>query len=694
MPLRHAYFIAFVSAWIVAWFPRDAGAVQYEVFVHVEAEEDLYDLLVSGQISERSFGALLLLYQTKVDLNRADRERLYALPNLDLVHVDRILHYRDEVKGIRALDDLVAAGALDANLADAIRAFVIVRSLEAPKSETDGFLRVQGRWSGRYDRLPPAVAIQARVKTLRNLDVGAVGVLTRNDVHQVRWDRGRQALTAEPERVRFVVPKLYAEWEDEKWEVVLGTFRIGFGQRLTFDVTDQVSPNGFFGDYELRRENDLALRCRRRAGELIESPCSTDRVTRVTPDYKWTNRLAGAAVGLRKADMGPGWLQAYGWGSYQVHRVPRIEVANAGTCVDPRLDEDPGCQAPTVYVRGADPAKPTSELSFATLPAMVVEGLGGANISYFWSSRAHAGMTGYGSAPKWLVDGVELTFQEFARRPFGGPFGAVGIDAAYGFGVQDFFVELARSFDSQVDGGGGYGAILRSVTGLETTELDISVRYYGRNFANPYARPVSAPDELDGLRARNETGVRMRTTSSFGRKLGWRTVADVWRRLSERGIEAALFARVDVDMRGPWGWAFWTSYRSSNSQGLVTATRFAYQPSTRLTISAQYQHEWVGFTAERDRLRQDIVALLHVTSRPTDRLRVRARARYGFEDITNNHRLTQVLWSYLEAALSLRERDTLRLRYDFRVFFDRRESTLARVPNPEHWLWLEYVFQF
>ena len=86
--------------------------------------------------------------------------------------------------------------------------------------------------------------------------------------------------------------------------------------------------------------------------------------------------------------------------------------------------------------------------------------------------------------------------------------------------------------------------------------------------------------------------------------------------------------------------------------------------------------------------------MLHVTSRPTDRLRVRARARYGFEDITNNHRLTQVLWSYLEAALSLRERDTLRLRYDFRVFFDRRESTLARVPNPEHWLWLEYVFQF
>jgi len=693
VPLRRACCIAFVSAWFVAWFPRGAAAVQYEVFIRVEAEEDLYDLSVSGQISERSFDALLLLYQTKVDLNRADRERLYALPNLDLGHVDRILRYRDEAEGVRSLDDLVAAGALDAGLADSIRAFVIVRSLEVPKSETDGFMRVQARWSGRYDRLPPAAAVQARVKTLRNLDVGAVGVLTRNDVRRVRWDPDRQALTAEPERVRFVVPKLYAEWEDEKWEVVVGTYRIGFGQRLIFDVTDQITPNGFFGDYELRRGNDLTLRCRRRAGELIESPCSTVRVARVTPDYKWTNRLTGAAIGVRKIDVGRGWLQAYGWGSYQVHRVPQAEVTNVGACQDPRLDEDPACQAPPVYVRDTDPGKPASELSFITLPTMVTEGLSGANVSYFWSSRAHVGMTGYGSVPTWLVDGVDLDFQEFARRPFGGPFGALGIDAAYGFGVQDFFVELARSFDSQVAGGGGYGAILRSVTVVQTTEIDISVRYYGEDYANPYARPVSAPDELDGLRARDETGVRLRTTSSFGGKLGLRTVADVWRRLSERGFEAALFARVDLAARGPWGWAFWASYRSSNGQALVTATRFAYEQSTRLTIAAQYQHEWVEL-AVTGRPRQDIAALLQITSRPIDRLRLRARARYDFENIAENHRLAQVLWSYLEVALTLRSHDTLRVRYDFRVFLDRRESTLTRAPNPEHWFWFEYVFRF
>lgn len=690
MSLRRGYGVIFVFAWLVAWFPRNTRAVQYEVFIDVEEEEDLYDLLVSGQISKRSFDALLLLHQSKVDLNRADRERLYALPNLDLGHVNRILRYRAEASGIRTLEELVLARVLEPKLIDAVRAFVIVRSTKAPKSPTNGFTRLQTRWSGRHDRLPPAAAVQARVQALRNLDVGAVGILTRNDVREVRWDRSRQGLTVTPEQVRFVFPKLYAEWEDDDWEVIAGTYRIGFGQRLTFDVSDQVTPNGFFGDYELRRSNALIRRCRRSAGELIESPCPTDRVPRVTPDYQWTNRLAGVAFGVRGAAAGPGWFQAYGWGSFQAHRVRQTEVANGAACRDPRL-EDPVCRAPPVYVRNADSTKPQSQLTSASLPLVVAEGLGGANVSYFWNSRAHVGMTGYGSVPKWLVEGVELDFQEFATRPFGGPFGALGLDAAYGFGVQDFFVEVARSFDSEV--GGGYGAVARSVTTLAATELDISLRYYGPRYANPYARPVSAPDELEGLRARDETGARVRATTKLGRNLAVRAVADVWRRLSRREIDARMFARADVDLRRVARWAFWASFQSGNRQSLTTATRISYEPHQRLTIATQYLHQWLELAAP-GRPRQNIAALLQITARPAEPFRVRALARYDFDDIADNRRLAQVFWSYLEVALTLRSRDTLTLRYDFRVFLDRRDSTLARVPNPEHWLAFEYLFRF
>jgi hypothetical protein len=490
------------------------------------------------------------------------------------------------------------------------------------------------------------------------------------------------------------VPKLYVEWKDDKWEIIAGTYRIGFGQRLTFDATDQITPNGFFGDYELRRNNELGLRCRRSAGELQASPCPTDRVARVTPDYAWTNRLTGVAVGLKGLPVGQGWLQAYAWGSYQVHRIPQIEIVDTSTCKDPRRDEDPACRAPPVYVPTADPTEPASTATFATLPAMYAEGLAGANTSYFWNARAHLGLTGYGSIPKWLVRGAELGFQEFSRKPFGGTFGAVGVDAAFGFGRQDFLAEVARSFDAQTGGGGGYGAVVRSVTTLPTTEVDVSARYYGQSFANPYARPVSAPDELDGLRARDEAGLRLRATTQPGPRIGLRTIADGWHQLSSGALNGLVFARTDLQIASAWAWALWTEYRNTGSQRFLLATRLAYEPVRRLTLSGQFQHLWVGARLGGVRFQQDIAAILNMTARPVDILRVRLRVRYDFEDIGDNHRLPQTLWAYLDAAVTVRERDMLRVRYDFRLFLDLRESTVTRVPNPEHWLWLEYVFRY
>jgi hypothetical protein len=684
----------FALASLITLAPCTASAVQYEIFIEVKTEEDLYDLLATEQISASSFSALLLLHQTRVELNRADRQQLYLLPNLDYGHVDRILAYRAEVGMIHELGDLVAAGVLEANLVNTLRAFVIVRPPDAPKSPSTGFLRVQGRWSGRYDRVPPASAIQARVKTLRNLDIGASATLTRNGLRRVRWDANRRAFSAEPEHVRLVVPKLYVEWEDEQWEVIVGTYRVGFGQRLTFDVTDQITPNGFFGDYELRRDNELGRRCRRAAGELQASPCPSRQVARVTPDYAWTNRLTGVAVGLKDLAVGRGWLQAYAWGSYQVHRVSQIEVVDVSACDDPRRDEDPGCRAPPVYVRGGDPSAPASTATFATLPAAYAEALAGTNTTYFWNERAHIGLTGYGAMPRWLVQGAELGFQEFSRTPSGGPFGAVGVDAAFGFGAQDFFAEVARSFDAQVGGGGGYGAVVRSVTTLPTAEIDLSGRYYGSRYANPHARPVAASDELDGLRARDEAGLRFRATVQRSPRIALRTAVDGWRQLSSGAISGLAFARMDLRIASSCMWAVWAEYRNAAAQRFLVATRLAYDPVPRLTVSAQIQHRWIGAAFGGVRFQQDIAAIANLTARPVDLLRLRVRVRYDFEDISDNHRLPQVLWAYFDASLTLRERDMLRLRYDLRRFLDRRESTIARVPNPEHWLWVEYVFRY
>ena len=685
---------ALLSGWLLVLAPRTASAAQYEVFIDIETEQDLYDLLITEQISTASFDALLLLRQTRVDLNRAARQDLYLLPNLDYVEVDRILAYRKEVTSIHSLDELVAAGALAPNLAHSIRPFIIVRDSSVAGSKTNASLRLQARWTGRHDRLPPAFALQARVQTLANLDTGLAAALTRNALRRVRWDSTRNALSAEPEGVRFEVPKLYVEWEDEQWEVVAGTYRIGFGQRLTFDVTDQVTPNGSFGDYELRPGDGLVLRCNRAPGELRETPCSAGAVARVTPDYSWTNRLAGVAVGLKNLHLRQGWLQAYAWGSYQVHRIAQTELVDASACDNPHRDQDPGCTAPPVYVGGGrDRTAPAATARFATLPAMYAEALAGANLSYFWNDRAHLGVTGYGSMPRWLIEGADLGFQEFSRKPFGGPFGAIGLDAAFGFGKRDFFAEVARSFDSQRQGGGGYAAFVRSVTTRPKSELDVSLRYYGSRFANPYARPVSAPDELDGLRARDEAGARLRATAPLGRHVVLRALLDGWRKLSTGALNAFLFARTDWRITSRWTWATWAQYRNGSAQQFVVATQLAYEQVRRFRISGQARYRWAGKLGG-DRLQQDLAAIVDVTARPVDRLRVRCRLRYDFDDVWDNHRLVQSLWVYLDVAVTLRDRDALRLRYDFRVFVDEREATLSRVPNPEHWLGVEYVFRF
>ncbi len=673
--------------------PRTASAVQYEIFVDIETEEDLYDLLLTEQISRRTFDALLELHQTRVDLNRADRSRLYLLPNLDYGHVDRILAYREAAGMVRDLGDLIAAGVLEAHRARAVHAFVTIGRPRAPKSGVTGFTRIQARWTGRYDQLPPAAALQSRVTAVSNLDAGLAAALTRARLTRPRWDASRNGLSSGPERTRFEVPKVYLEWQDDSWEIVAGTYRIGFGQRLTFDVTDQVAPNGFFGDYEIRRDTELRLACRRGAGELEESPCPSLRVRRITPDYSWTSRLTGVAVGLGRVPLGSGWLQSYAWGSFQVHRLQQTELVDVGACEDPRRDDDPACKPPPLYVLGLDPRAPAPTATFATVPAAYGEGLAGANASYFWSARRHLGITGYGAFPTWLVRGVSLGFQEVSRRPFGGRYGAVGVDAAFGFGRQDFFAEVARSFDGQPEGG-GFGIVARSVTTLDGAEVDVSLRYYAPSFANPYARPISAPDELDGLRARDEAGLRVRSTVPVGPRADLRVFADAWRKLSSGALDCSMFVRVDFQVSTSFSWAVWSEYRKSGGQRVLVATQLAYAATRRLRLSTQLQHRSRLFAPSDRRRPHDVAAIVHLTGRPADPLRFHLRVRYDFEDVANNHRLAQALWAQAETAFTLRDRDALRVRYDFRVFLDRRESTRARVPNPEHWLSVEYVLRY
>ncbi|MCP4446173.1 MAG: helix-hairpin-helix domain-containing protein [Myxococcales bacterium] len=697
-----------------------AHSNQYEVFVDISTEEDLYDLQVAGIIDDITFETLVELLQRGVNLNTASRKTLYNLPNLTYAEVDAILAYRDEVGRIADPITLVDQGILRADKLSAIAAFLVIRTGANNKLPASGMMRVQTRYSVE-DSGAPASALQLRAQGLQNISIGMVALNTRLEIGEVRYDAVRQALSAEAPKNKAQLPKLYVQWEGESLSAIAGTYRIGFGQRLTFDNSDQTDPDGFYGDSDVFRGSDLTRDCKESAGELDTTPCPSDSYTYVTPDFRSRDGLTGVAASLREVEVGGGLLEMHGFLSYQPRSIYQYELYNPAVCDDPR-SEDAACSAPDVFRTGEAPLQPASEFSFQTLPDMYAEKIAGANVSYSQGRRSHVGVTGYASQVDWLVEGMELDFQEWSSLPYGGSFGAVGVDAAKGFGYTDVLAEVTRTFDG-MPGGGGLGALGRAITAWKKNEIETSVRYYAKNFANPHARPIAAADEYDGLRARDEIGGRVQYTGEFDKRFRVRTKLDYWHTPSESRNAIQAFVRGDVEVTDQFQWGLWTLYQDKDlsrggrdecyegtdddeigpngpltcaGQKMQATGRLRFSPSktTWFDLQGQLELQDDGASQFTDKYRKDVSIVGIATTKPHPRLRIRARTRFLYEDITASDYLEKSWWSYADISYRLRRRDQLKFRYDLVMHLDDRSATLTRTPNPEHWMRLEYAAHF
>lgn len=713
----------FVITFLLALFPATPFAADYGLFISISDEDDLLDLLNSGEIDEDTYNTLNELLHDPVDLNVAGREILYSLPNLTYEEVDAILKYRAEVASIYSLEDLVAAGVLTPEKAEALRPFVVIRPSPLSLLETKGRLRAAVTYLAGDEGAPPTM-FSARLTTLQYLDIGVASVLKQNQLQNVQFDETRQALFADPPSTRFRVPKYFAKWEDKTFQMVLGTFRIGFGQRLTLDNTGLEKPNGALPDDTILTTYDLSLACRESSLDL-KSPCTSDaRYSYETPDFRWTDRFRGLAVGLKGASVGPGLLQVYAFASYQTHDIYQYEIYDASRCPDPTEDDNPSCSAPWVLRWRGDPLAPTTRFSYETLPEMYNQLTIGGNASYLFNERTHIGLTGYGAKVYWLVRGISLDFQEWSRVPYGGPFGAIGADAAFGLGPVDLALEFARSFDSQPAGGGYAGLILATLT-LDSHEVEVSGRFYDINYANPLARPISEPDEYDGLRARDEVGGRIKYSGAIGR-LSLRSSLDIWTfSTGLDGPKKLRFAtRADYKLLRSFHPGLLVEFndRDLRHSGRGSCYEKPYQfiggepvPCTgervqaglvlrlplhrRLTLLSKYIHRFVDDDLSRldpatgqrykvfeNRFRQDLITYFQVTFRPFDPLRFRLRLRYLNEDLSARAYLEESLWGFLEVSYRIRGLAAATLRYDVYGWLDKRVSTRLRSPNPAHWL--------
>jgi hypothetical protein len=715
-----------------------AEATPYETFVDITDQADLEDLFAAGDITQDTFEELLLLLNAGIDLNLADRATLYQLPNLTYDDVDAIIRFREKER-IRDPIQLVKAGALSEDKLFAIASFIEVAEGQ-DRYNVKGFARLQTRMTP-YDNVLPPWMFRARFTALKHWQFGVASTFTRLDIGQPLYDPNRDALIADPAGYRFALPKAFVKYETDEGTLIAGSFKAGFGQRLVFDRSGRYTPNGLYFDDDMFFATDLVRSCRQSAGELATSPCdpdtNDDALLYVTPDYTWRDGLFGVGAGFKNANLGgTGWLQGYVWASASNRYVYQYELANRSQCVDPSDDTDPTCSAPTVFVRPkGNLLQETSRFSFVTLPDVFQERVAGVNVAYFADRRNSIGLTAYGATETNLVKGIELDTQEWSRIPTGRRFGAAGANMSFGRDWLDVFAEAAFSYrgDALADpndpdgsplSGGGPAGIVRMTATRKKEELEAVFRYYSKDFINPFARPIAQPDELDGQRARDELGVRLRYYKT-DKLFTFRALLDLWENPSERAddqlgrqlpkldayvrgdvrtteeIRLGLWLRYqDKDLRaGGNGQCFEVSTEEDENgepipcggRQLTTVGRVSYRPNRQFQYTLMLQHQLLDDpTIDDQAFRQDLSGWLVVLFNPTNRIRVRARARYLDEAFGDDLKLETSLSTILDAAFKVRKKDTFRVRFDTRFLLDDRASTLERTPNPELQFWLTY----
>ncbi len=728
-PGRFRFWAWALSALLLA---GPAAAVPYEVEIDVQNEQDLYELYSSERISQDSLDTLVDLIQQGVDLNSSNREELYELPDLTYAEVDALLRYRAAAGKISELRDLVLQGIWPAEKLTRLAPFLTLGG-GRPGKPVSGRVRTLVGYTGGEAGAPPGF-LQARLQGPYGFQVGALIVTTRHRLGEVAYDVGRDALSVQGPAYRVQAPKLFAVWSSDHTQVVVGSFRLGFGERLTLDNTHRQAPDGVYPDDVVLLPQSLQTQCRLSSGELADAPCSAlDRAHYVGADFSWRDGFRGVAASIGDISLGTATAVVHAFGSYQRRSVYQYELFDPRRCADPRQDVDPACAAPEVFLRQPDPASPSPHVTFSTLPDLYDEVAAGGNANLSLSPTVQVGVTGYYARPLWRTGGPALDFQEYNPTPFGGPTGALGIDGSLGVGPWNLFLELTRSFDSIPGGGGGFAAVERSAVSFDRQELELSLRYFGRTFKNLYARPISAPDEFDGARAGNEAGGRARYLSKAVEGWQLRGEADFWVLPGEgsaRGTagQANLntFARADFTRfkvlqpglmieyrnkdlgRGGFGQCFDVPFYQTNAPDPVVgpsplvctgdryraSARLRYVPTPKLALELDYTYSLLDDPHYLDRFRQDSLAWVEAVARPIEPLRLRARTRDLIKAIDDDTYLERSLWTFVEAGWTVGPAVFAQLRYDLYAYLDHRPATLLRTPSPEHRLRLEVEVRF
>jgi hypothetical protein len=713
-PSRRAPFLALTWAVVVLGWPVVVRAAQYESDIVIDSESDLYALQERGDLSRESLEALVALLRSGVGLERARAEELHELPGITWRDVDAIIAARHAIAP--SVGDGRAGEPPALGVAHLRRVAAFLRPRHVSKHLVRGSLELASHYTAGDPLAPPAL-LRGRLNLPAGLSLGFALVSTRQRLGSLSWDPARHAVVAQAPAYSTALPKFFLSWGDDRLSVFAGTFRIGFAERLTLDNTRRQTPHGFHADDVLQRDFALARFCPypTDGGPVDVCGAGDDASHEATRDFRWEEGFRGLAASLREVRLGSrASVDLHAFASYQPRSIYQYEIFDRDRCVDPRADDEP-CRAPPVLE-----ANTGGPMTYVTLPDAFDEAAGGGHASLSLDGIARVGMTGYLAAPRWRIPGARIDFQESADYPSGGVFGAIGVDVMARAGAWRLSAEAARSFDRLAGGGGGFGAVQRAVLAALDRELELTLRYFDPRFVNPHARPVSAPDEVDGQRARNEAGARVRYWHQAG--VHWRLAAsaDVWLAPHQGTAPGTPGSpKVNVSARGdfagasPISLALWASHTRAplilaeaacgaeppSNEGCGrershAGARVAVSPLGPLAeVSLQCAYGW-AHDARAPAPQQDVSVWMEATANLSGALRLRLRTHYVDAEITDDASSERSWATSLEAGWSPAPSLSARSRYEAYARLDGGGSTRARRRNPEHRFRLELETRF
>ncbi len=514
--------LAFVGVGALA---APALAREYETEIIVDSPEELYDMLGSGELDEETVDFLVALMDHPLDLNRADARLLYDLPSVTYELAEAIVAARAARGPFSAVEELLQVPGMTQLVFESILPFITVRppledGATAPVPvEGDGRLGMLYRdglkrgakGGGKLDELVygPQSYLKAQAAGFTYFGAGLLATFRART--SADWDLSQGRLVSEGPQEQPDLDGIYLRWGYGAWGIIVGSYDIGFGERLTLDTTSRRDPHGFEENVRFSEDNETG---------------------RLRPDAG----LFGVAASMEGADLPFGWMDVSLFASTErndeQHLYFGLDPLNPGSATCTFGGSPTGC--PSGYECGEDGLCHTSTMydpegdTFGedlSLKDAYRETLFGGNATLNLDDDTSIGVTAYRAQTEILIaDESEPFFAPASKWPQRLSFGAAGLNARTAVGPVTFSGEVARSFP------GSFGVYTRAIVDLESWgETSLAVRRYDAAFENPHSRGESARDEVMGLAGRNEEGVRWELVLLPVKGLRVSSDIDVWR---------------------------------------------------------------------------------------------------------------------------------------------------------------------